>query len=93
VNGWVSADSAGDRDGITAATNNEFDEVAHPLHQNRHPKGFIYCLMCDGSAGPKQWIYDTAAIPIPTDFTVTPAYYTPPVQTFWFGHVPDANGN
>jgi len=93
VNGWVSADSAGDKDAITAPTGNEFDEVAHPLHQNRHPKGNIYCLMCDGSVKPREWIYSTTEIPIPADLSVLPSAYIPPVQAFWFGHPPDDNGN
>lgn len=93
VDGWVSVDSAGNRGGITAPTDSEFDAVAHPLHQNRHPKGYIYCLMCDGSAGPKEWINSTTDIPILADDTLTPPQYPVNVQTFWFGHAPDANGN
>ena len=92
VNGIVSVDTAGDRDGITAPTGNEFDAVAHPYHQNRHPKGNIFCLMCDGSAGPKPWIYDKNAIPIPV-LTNTPDTYDLRTQMFWFGHVPDSQGD
>jgi prepilin-type processing-associated H-X9-DG protein len=93
VNGWVSSDSTGDRGGITAPTNCEFDEVAHPKHQNRHQNGFVNCLMCDGSVTPRQWIYDTTSIPIPPDLTASPPTYPQPAIDFWFGHPPDANGN
>jgi prepilin-type N-terminal cleavage/methylation domain-containing protein len=93
VSGYVSFDSAGDRDAITAPANNDFDVVAHPVHENRHPKGFIYCLMCDGSAGPRQWISNTTDIPIPSPLTASPPAFSLQSQLFWFGHVPDVNGD
>ena len=93
VSGYVSATTAGDKDAITAPTNNDFDVVAHPIHQNRHPVGFINILMSDGSASPRQWIKSTTDIPVPKDITASPATFTRDVQLFWYGHTPDANGN
>jgi prepilin-type N-terminal cleavage/methylation domain-containing protein/prepilin-type processing-associated H-X9-DG protein len=93
VTGWVSAMAAGDKDGITAPTNNDFDVVAHPIHQNRHPKGFINVLMSDGSASPRQWIASTAEIPVPgASGGTNPANFARDVQLFWYGHTPDSKG-
>jgi hypothetical protein len=93
VDGYVSVDLCGIRSRITGASASEFDSVAEPDQQNRHPKGNIYCLMCDGSAGPRQWVYNTSDIPTLTDTSLTPPQYPVNVQTFWFGHTPDANGD
>jgi prepilin-type N-terminal cleavage/methylation domain-containing protein len=93
VTGTVSALTAGDKDGITGPTGNDFDVVAHPLHQNRHPKGFINVLMSDGSAMPRQWINSKTEIPTPTTAQGTnPSGFSHDVQIFWFGHTPDSNG-
>jgi prepilin-type N-terminal cleavage/methylation domain-containing protein len=93
VNGWVSFNTAGDRDAMTAGSGNDFDVVAHPVHENRHPKGFVFCVMCDGSAGPRQWIYNTTDIPIPANLNAKPNTFTLQQQLFWFGHVPDVKGD
>lgn len=86
VNGVVSATTAGDRDVIVGPSGNEFDVVAHPRHQNRHPRGNIHCLMADGSASSRQWINSTTEIPIPprSDFGNVSAY-PETVRHFWFG--------
>ena len=95
VSGWVSFNTCGIRSTITAPSGSEFDTIAEPDQQNRHPKGFINCLMCDGTVTPRQWIYSTTEIPIPSNLSGNPDPTTFPliVQKFWFGHLPDSNGN
>ncbi|MGA2441013.1 MAG: prepilin-type N-terminal cleavage/methylation domain-containing protein [Tepidisphaeraceae bacterium] len=95
VNGWVSFDATGDRSVLVAPTNSEFNAVAAAAQQNRHPKGFVNCLMCDGTVTPRQWVYSTTDIPIPTNMTVPPdpTTFSLIVKKFWFGHLPDAKGN
>lgn len=93
VNGYVSVYSAGDKDAITGPTGNEFDTVAHPLHQNRHPKGMVNLLMSDGSARPRQWIGSSTDVPMPNLMQSTdPTTFPREVQVFWFGHSPDSKG-
>lgn len=92
--GWISATTAGDRDAIIAmgATGNDFDAVAHPRHQNRHPKGNIHCLMIDGSSSVRQWIFSQTEIPIPpTGVWNNPELYPDRVRLFWYGK-PVLNG-
>jgi prepilin-type N-terminal cleavage/methylation domain-containing protein/prepilin-type processing-associated H-X9-DG protein len=94
--GWVGAMTAGDRDAITTFGSgvDDFDIVAHPVHQNRHPKGYINALMVDGSASMRQWIYSTTDIPIPSATAGTdPSQFPPNVQAFWYGHAPDSTGH
>ena len=94
--GWVGALTAGDRDAITTfgGGGDDFDIVAHPLHQNRHPRGFLNVLMVDGSVRPRQWIYSLTDIPIPSASAGTdPSAFPAPVQEFWYGHTPDSSGN
>jgi prepilin-type N-terminal cleavage/methylation domain-containing protein len=93
VSGWVSYDATGDRSGIVAPSNSEFNAVAASFQQNRHPPGFINCLMCDGTVTPRQWIHSTTDIPIPTNPGATPDTFPLIVQKFWFGHLPDSKGN
>jgi prepilin-type N-terminal cleavage/methylation domain-containing protein/prepilin-type processing-associated H-X9-DG protein len=93
--GYVGALTAGDRDAITTFGGgvDDFDIVAHPVHQNRHPRGFINVLMVDGSVRSRQWIYSLTDIPIPSATAGTdPSAFPPPVQEFWYGHLPDSNG-
>jgi prepilin-type N-terminal cleavage/methylation domain-containing protein len=86
ISGVVSATTAGDKDVIVGPSGNEFDVVAHPRHQNRHPRGNVHCLMVDGSASPRQWINSTSEIPIPPrDQFGNPAAYPEVVRDFWFG--------
>jgi prepilin-type N-terminal cleavage/methylation domain-containing protein/prepilin-type processing-associated H-X9-DG protein len=94
--GWVGAPSAGDKDAITTfgGGGDDFDIVAHPVHQNRHPRGFINVLMVDGSARPRQWMYSDTDIPIPPKTASTdPSTFPAPVQDFWFGRTPDSTGH
>lgn len=101
VNGTVSFSTCGIRSAITGPTGSEFDVVAEQDHQNRHPKGIINCLMCDGSVSPRQWVYSKTEMPIPSEWVnpANPATGTNPalfplfVQKFWFGHVPNSNGD
>jgi len=92
VSGWVSYDSTGDGSVIVAPTNSEFNSVAG-VQQNRHPVGFVNCLMCDGSVTPRHWGKNSTDIPIPPVPTDPPDTFSLPVQKFWFGHIPDAKGN
>lgn len=84
--GAVSSTTAGDKDVIVGPSGNEFDVVAHPRHQNRHPQGNVHCLMADGSASARQWIKSVTEIPIPprTEFGNVAAY-PESVRIFWFG--------
>jgi prepilin-type N-terminal cleavage/methylation domain-containing protein/prepilin-type processing-associated H-X9-DG protein len=94
--GWVGSMTAGDRDAITTfgAGVDDFDIVAHPIHQNRHPKGNVNTLMVDGSATTRDWIFSKTEIPIPGPNDGTnPALFPPNVQTFWYGHAPDSTGH
>jgi prepilin-type processing-associated H-X9-DG protein/prepilin-type N-terminal cleavage/methylation domain-containing protein len=93
--GYVGAQTAGDRDAITTfgAGVDDFDIVAHPVHQNRHPKGFVNVLMVDGSVRPRQWIFSLTDIPIPGPTAGTdPSAFPPNVQEFWYGHTPNSLG-
>jgi|SRR5579872_2673363 len=90
VNGLVSFNTCGIRSQITTAGISEFDVAAG--HQNRHPKGFVNCLMCDGSVSPRQWMNSDTEMPIPNGGS-NPVTFPLNVQKFWFGHSPDSNGN
>lgn len=95
--GWVGAMAAGDRDAITTmgtGGHDDFDIVAHPVHQNRHPKGFVNVLMVDGSVRPRQWIFSLTDIPVPGPTAGTdPSAFPPTVQEFWYGHTPNLFGH
>lgn len=87
VTGSVSARKAGDRDVLVGPEGNEFDVVAHPRHQNRHPKGRINALLIDGSVRSRDWIYSTTDMPVPERLRVgdPPETFPLDVQRFWFG--------
>jgi prepilin-type N-terminal cleavage/methylation domain-containing protein/prepilin-type processing-associated H-X9-DG protein len=91
VSGWVSCDATGDRSGLVAPSNSEYNSVVQ--QQKRHGKGLVNCLMCDGSVSPRQWTGNLTDIPIPQDAGVPPDTFPLTVQRFWFGHSPDAKGN
>jgi prepilin-type N-terminal cleavage/methylation domain-containing protein len=83
----VGISNTGDKDGLDALGSDVFDEVAHPLQQNRHNK-CVNCLMLDGSATTRKWIGDTTDIPVPpiSDLADQYAYkWTPNVDMFWLG--------
>jgi prepilin-type N-terminal cleavage/methylation domain-containing protein len=88
VTGIVSARTAGDKDVIVGPTGNEFDVVAHPRHQNRHPPGNIHCLMVDGSVSVRQWLKSSTEIPIPSSQQPDdPQQYPENVRYFWYGRL------